>query len=673
MINKDATTDRSVLKFMIFEGKTFLRSERFSKEKVVVGKSLEADLILHGRNVFDIHAFFYRKHDQVFVSDGDLGSGVMVNGRFVSSRALSPLDLVFIGPYTLKVELEKALEKACDQTAWPEDELSTEPQSSYFPALHESPPERENDQGDIFTRADRSYQDAFLLTFPQAQDQMPAALEPEPKAEPAVVQNRTFTNFTPQESEAIPLSQPAEEIKSAAEEIKPKEIESKEIEIGDEIRPKATPSSEFEEEYQGDPKEVLRRIIDQISTSPLAEADPPSISQGQDNKGLISSYREGEDDRSFQDTEYQNSEYRAFSISRPRDQEAEIDTVWAGYEVARYPKKSSRITGIIDTVWPEHEEHRPPFDPGRVSEADISTASPHRVSATYPYQVSEEDIFEYSFRREGKGKFFGFFLQSLSSIKSCLFEKGEARFCALLEMIKSRVRYGTEGNMLDTFSSSGSSDKSKRYDKRDKKDNENFLKNNENFKEANESLCWQAEGLKDAAGQKEQTEAAIPLLISNKHDDGDDREEDEESLPAISFSLKEHLMQYQQPQEPFLNPGEMLLEVLKCRGDDVVDMQFLTRKGKYRSLNEFGRFCLAENKDEGKFYFFFTDQFKGKIQFSDNYCIDLERLSLIEELYRKRERIYRCLLPVNSLVSLSDGSYEYYLRLVKLGQSSQQA
>ena len=118
--------DGKALEFSIFEGKKFLRNDRFFKEKVIVGKSEEADLILSGRNVSDIHAFFYLNGDQISVSDGDLGSGVMVNGRFVSSRILSPSDSVIIGPFTLKVKLDKFVSQIPESEPLPTDKL-TEP------------------------------------------------------------------------------------------------------------------------------------------------------------------------------------------------------------------------------------------------------------------------------------------------------------------------------------------------------------------------------------------------------------------------------------------------------------------------------------------------------------------------------------------------------------------
>ncbi|MEW5804372.1 MAG: hypothetical protein AB1847_19935, partial [bacterium] len=149
-----------------------------------------------------------------------------------------------------------------------------------------------------------------------------------------------------------------------------------------------------------------------------------------------------------------------------------------------------------------------------------------------------------------------------------------------------------------------------------------------------------------------------------------DDEEEEGSRSKNSFAIKEKLMDVQEKNTP-LTPEDVVLEVLKCRGDDVIDMCFLNKNEKFYSINESGRFRLAENKDPQNFYFYFTDQFKGKIQFSDNYCIDLERLCLIEDAYLKKERVYRCLLPMNAVASIHDGYYDYYLQLKKPDQDQQ--
>ncbi|MGA1876033.1 MAG: FHA domain-containing protein, partial [bacterium] len=103
---------KTVAQFFIFQGEDCLGWECFHKETVTIGKGKDVDIVLNGQNVSDLHAFFYLKNGQITVSDGNLGSGVRVNGKFITDRILGPLDCVTIGPYTIKVKVKNILDQA---------------------------------------------------------------------------------------------------------------------------------------------------------------------------------------------------------------------------------------------------------------------------------------------------------------------------------------------------------------------------------------------------------------------------------------------------------------------------------------------------------------------------------------------------------------------------------
>ena len=361
--------DSGVLEFSIFQGEDYLGRNCFNQEKVTVGTSEKADLVLNGRNISDIHAFFLLKGDHIFVSDENLGSGIIVNDKFVSECLLKPHDQINIGPFTLKIKIKKISNKRLEID------------------------------------------------------------------EPAINTNRVY---------------------------KEKENESEEDQIlaSDES---ATNTPDIYKEMEDESKESL------------TESMAHRINEKEDS---------GEE------------ELEGIEIPEPKDMD---------FEDSLFDRKAESQ---------EHQEHE------------------------------------------------------------------------------------------DRILTSDESD--------------------------------------------------------NNNRDNNEDEEKEGSFIEKAFSLKENLPHFMQ-SEVYRIKGQAVLEVIKCRGKRIIDICFLKSKEKYYSMNECGRFCLAENKDSEICYFYFNDRFKGKVQFSDNYNININELCVPENLYGKRKKFYRRLLPMIGFVSISDGYYEYYL------------
>jgi len=134
------------------------------------------------------------------------------------------------------------------------------------------------------------------------------------------------------------------------------------------------------------------------------------------------------------------------------------------------------------------------------------------------------------------------------------------------------------------------------------------------------------------------------------------------------FSLEEKLINDNQVKAN-TNVNELVLEIVKCRGSEVLDIRFLRKKQKYYHINEHGRFCLAENKGSQKCYFFFHDQLQGRIRFSDKTSHDIAELCTEENLYHKKKKVYRCQLPAGGLVFVNDGIQRFYLQVTTPVQS----
>ncbi|MEW5803837.1 MAG: AgmX/PglI C-terminal domain-containing protein [bacterium] len=106
----------SIVQFFVFQGGSYLGWDCFHKERISLGKSDDADLVLHDQSIADLHAVIHWKGDHLIVSDESLGQGggVKVNGRQVAARILGPLDFVTIGPYTLKIKVKGMANKMQD-------------------------------------------------------------------------------------------------------------------------------------------------------------------------------------------------------------------------------------------------------------------------------------------------------------------------------------------------------------------------------------------------------------------------------------------------------------------------------------------------------------------------------------------------------------------------------
>lgn len=150
-------------------------------------------------------------------------------------------------------------------------------------------------------------------------------------------------------------------------------------------------------------------------------------------------------------------------------------------------------------------------------------------------------------------------------------------------------------------------------------------------------------------------------------DEEDEEEDDEYDIEGL-FSLKEEFIDAERT-EVHQGKENIVVKVVKFRKNNVIDVCFLHRKEKYYWRDGHKRFYLAVHKDSEKCYFFFNDQYNGQVSINDNRTIDLTKLCVPENIYRKRGKIYRHLLPKNGSVFINDGYYEYLLRMVTQGKS----
>lgn len=80
------------------------REQRFSKSRVLIGRSREADFRLDDPEVSRKHALVFWSEGEIVIKDLESTNGTMVNGRLVSSATVRPGDVVTIGEHRLFIE-----------------------------------------------------------------------------------------------------------------------------------------------------------------------------------------------------------------------------------------------------------------------------------------------------------------------------------------------------------------------------------------------------------------------------------------------------------------------------------------------------------------------------------------------------------------------------------------
>jgi len=154
--------------------------------------------------------------------------------------------------------------------------------------------------------------------------------------------------------------------------------------------------------------------------------------------------------------------------------------------------------------------------------------------------------------------------------------------------------------------------------------------------------------------------------------DEEDDDEDEDEAEA-GFSLKEKVTgvndaSCRAEHAPVSLKADLLLEVVRSRGDAVVDVSFLKRKQRYYINTDSGRFCLAENKNADKNYYYFDKTTNILLQTGETL---IRRAGSKGKIHNKKKGIYRDDIPLGSTVILWNGPFEYHLRRVCPMQSPQ--
>ena len=145
-------------------------------------------------------------------------------------------------------------------------------------------------------------------------------------------------------------------------------------------------------------------------------------------------------------------------------------------------------------------------------------------------------------------------------------------------------------------------------------------------------------------------------------DEEDD--EDEVDLPA-DFYLKDKMDDLYASQSRHNSLDSKYLEIIKLSGRDVIDIKHLEERNKfYISDDKNKRFCLAEFKRANEALFSFTEALKGNLEIEGKPAVATGALMKDENRISKRKGIYRTRIPGKGKVIISDGYFDYQMRIV---------
>ncbi len=108
-VKKEKQTARksAVIECFVYQGEELLGWDCFAQQSVSVGRNAKADIVLEEETIADVHAVFYVTGNEITVFNINIDDSVRVNDELVSTRSLGTMDFVKIGPYTMKVKIQK--------------------------------------------------------------------------------------------------------------------------------------------------------------------------------------------------------------------------------------------------------------------------------------------------------------------------------------------------------------------------------------------------------------------------------------------------------------------------------------------------------------------------------------------------------------------------------------
>lgn len=161
---------------------------------------------------------------------------------------------------------------------------------------------------------------------------------------------------------------------------------------------------------------------------------------------------------------------------------------------------------------------------------------------------------------------------------------------------------------------------------------------------------------------KKREEKAVWKFYGAETDDECD--EDDIDLPA-DFRLKDKINDLNRSSESLNQSNGKYLEILKLDGNEIIDIRHLDENERFFITDDMNRrFCLAEYTGAEDARFYFREDLQGYLETEERPPFGLEELVKDENCTNRRKRIFGKTIPLRGRAVVSDGYFEYQMRLV---------
>ena len=100
------------IRIEVYKGNKYQGKKIFSQDRIIIGSSLESDLVLSDNEIADKHAYITFIDDQPVILDQTQKAGMLIKGGLCGISIIDSTEQVGLGPYTLKIShLKEAVDK----------------------------------------------------------------------------------------------------------------------------------------------------------------------------------------------------------------------------------------------------------------------------------------------------------------------------------------------------------------------------------------------------------------------------------------------------------------------------------------------------------------------------------------------------------------------------------
>ena len=108
-VSKSESSPAESIRIEVYKGNEFIGKKIFSQDRIIIGRSLEADLVLSHEMIADQHACITLIDKQIVILDQTQKASLMIKGTLCGISIINLFEHVGIGPYILKIIHQKGV------------------------------------------------------------------------------------------------------------------------------------------------------------------------------------------------------------------------------------------------------------------------------------------------------------------------------------------------------------------------------------------------------------------------------------------------------------------------------------------------------------------------------------------------------------------------------------